>query len=149
MIKILLNLVFFVCVSIAHSLPLFEGTGEREDWLGTYYQGKKMGFTKSKTRWGPDGVVMDSMVFFKISYVAADQSTTIKQTTRLSPDFKLSSFSLIQEISGHRQQVEGNLKVTNLVSVPNPWVTTKKKRWSSPLKPLPLLLFSSIWFLGD
>ncbi|MEC9422873.1 MAG: hypothetical protein VYC01_00855, partial [Nitrospinota bacterium] len=114
MIKILLNLVLFVFVSIAHSSSLFEGTGEREDWLGTYYKGKKMGFTKSKTRWGPEGVVMDSMVFFKISSESADQSTTIKQTTRLGPDFRLSRFSLIQEIAGHRQQVEGKIEGNEL-----------------------------------
>ena len=105
MIKILLNLAFFVFVSIAHSYPLFEGTGEREDWLGTYYKGRKMGFTKSKTRWGPKGVVMDSMVFFKIGSESADQSTTITQTTWLNPDFRLSRFSLMQEIAGHRQRL--------------------------------------------
>ena len=114
MIKTILNLAFFVFVSIAHSSPLFEGAGEREDWLGTYYKGKKMGFTKSKTRWGPEGVVMDSMVFFKIGSDSADQSTTIKQTTELSPDFRLSRFSLIQEIAGHRQQVEGKLEGNEL-----------------------------------
>lgn len=52
---------------------------------------------------------MDSTVFFKIRSESVDQSTTIKQTTRLRPDFKLSSFSLLQEISGHRQQVEGKM----------------------------------------
>ncbi|MBC8285032.1 MAG: transglutaminase domain-containing protein [Nitrospinae bacterium] len=109
MIKTLLNLVFLVIVPLAHSQSLFEGTGEREDWLGTYYQGKKMGFTKSTTRWGPDGVVMDSTVFFKISSESVDQSTTIKQTTRLDTNFRLLSFSLLQEISGHRQQVDGKL----------------------------------------
>ena len=114
MIKTILNLTFFVFVSVAHSSPLFEGAGEREDWLGTYYKGKKMGFTKSKTRWGPEGVVMDSMVFFKIGSESADQSTTIKQTTELSPDFRLSRFSLIQEIAGHRQQVEGKLEGNEL-----------------------------------
>ena len=114
MIKILLNLAFFVFVSIAHSYPLFEGTGEREDWLGTYYKGRKMGFTKSKTRWGPKGVVMNSMVFFKIGSESADQSTTIKQTTWLNPDFRLSRFSLMQEIAGHRQRVEGKLEGNEL-----------------------------------
>tara|TARA_B100000686_G_C16729109_1_gene939539 strand:+ start:154 stop:1593 length:1440 start_codon:yes stop_codon:yes gene_type:complete len=114
MIKIFLNLAFFVFVSIAYSSSLFEGTGAREDWLGTYYKGKKMGFTKSKTRWGPEGVVMDSMVFFKINSESADQSTTIKQTTRLDPNFRLLRFSLIQEISGHRQQVEGKLEGNDL-----------------------------------
>ena len=114
MINIFLNLVFLVFALSAYSQPLFEGSGEREDWLGTYYQGKKMGFTKSKTRWGPDGIVMDSTVFFNIRSKSEDQSTTIKQTTRLSSDFKLSSFSLLQEISGHRQQVEGKLKGNEL-----------------------------------
>ena len=110
MIKTLFNLAFLVFVSVANSFPIFEGTGEREDWLGTYFKGKKMGFTKSKTRWGPEGVVMDSMVFFKVRSDSADQSTTIKQTTQLGSDFRLSSFSLIQEIAGHRQQVDGKLE---------------------------------------
>lgn len=65
--KLFFNLIFLIFAHIAHSQPLFEGTGEREDWLGTYYKGKKMGFTKSKTRWGPEGVVIDSTVFFKNS----------------------------------------------------------------------------------
>ena len=73
-----------------------------------------MGFTKSKTRWGPEGIVMDSTVFFKIRSKSIDQSTIIKHTTRLSPDLKLSSFSLLQEISGHRQQVEGKMEGNEL-----------------------------------
>ena len=48
MIKTILNLAFFVFVSIAHSSPLFEGAGEREDWLGTYYKGKKNAQWKQK-----------------------------------------------------------------------------------------------------
>ena len=73
-----------------------------------------MGFAKSKTRWGPEGVVMDSMVFFKINSESADQSTTIKQTTWLDPDFRLSRFSLMQEIAGHRQRVEGKVEGNEL-----------------------------------
>lgn len=112
--KTLLNLIFLLFACTVHSQPLFEGTGEQEDWLGTYFQGKKMGFTKSLTRWSPDGIVMDSTVFFKIRSKSVDQSTTIKQTTRLSRDFKLLSFSVFQEISGHRQQVEGKLEGNEL-----------------------------------
>jgi len=114
MMKLFLNLIFLIFAHIAHSQPLFEGAGEREDWLGTYYKGKKMGFTKSKTRWGPEGVVIDSTVFFKIRSKSIDQSTTIKQKTRLSSDLKLLSFSLLQEISGHRQQVEGKMEGNEL-----------------------------------
>ena len=112
--KLFLNLVFLLFAHIVHSQPLFEGEGEREDWLGTYYKGKKMGFTKSKTRWSPEGIVMDSTVFFKIRSKSIDQSTIVKHTTRLSPDLKLSSFSLLQEISGHRQQVEGKMEGNEL-----------------------------------
>ena len=114
MMKLFLNLVFLIFAHIAHSQPLFGGEGEREDWLGTYYKGKKMGFTKSKTRWSREGIVMDSTVFFKIRSKSIDQSTIIKHTTRLSPDLKLSSFSLLQEISGHRQQVEGKMEGNEL-----------------------------------
>ena len=112
--KLFLNLIFLIFAHIAHSQPLFEGAGEREDWLDTYYKGKTMGFTKSKTRGGPKGIVMDSTVFFKIQSKPIDQSTIIKHTTRLSPDLKLSSFSLLQEISGHRQQVEGKMEGNEL-----------------------------------
>ena len=114
MMKLFFNLIFLLFANIVHSQPLFGGEGEREDWLGTYYKGKKMGFTKSKTRWSPEGIVMDSTVFFKIRSKSIDQSTIIKHTTRLSPDFKLSSFSLLQEISGHRQQVEGKMEGNEL-----------------------------------
>ena len=112
--KLFLNLIFLLFSHIVHSQPLFEGEGEREDWLGTYYKGKKMGFTKSITRWSPEGIVMDSTVFFKIRSKLIDQSTIIKHKTRLSPDLKLSSFSLLQEISGHRQQVEGKMEGNEL-----------------------------------
>ena len=105
MIKLIFNLAFLIFVQFSYSQPIFEGAGEREDWLGTYFQGKKIGFTKSKIRWGPEGILLDSTVFFKIRSKSIDQSTTIKQTTRLSPNFKLSGFSLLQEISGHRQWV--------------------------------------------
>ena len=64
--KLFLNLIFLIFAHIAHSQPLFEGEGEREDWLGTYYKGKKMGFTKSKTRWSPEGIVMDELNLNKI-----------------------------------------------------------------------------------
>ena len=68
-----------------------------------------MGFTLVQTRWTPKVIEVDSTVFFQIRSEFVDQSTTIKQKTRLSSDFKLLSFSLLQEITGHRQQVEGRM----------------------------------------
>ncbi|MBT3184151.1 MAG: hypothetical protein HOG63_06400 [Nitrospina sp.] len=95
--------------------PLFQGSGEREDWMGTYFQGRKMGFTRAQTSWSPEGIEVDSTVFFQIRSKSMDQSTTINQKTRLGPDFKLRGFSLLQEITGHRQQVEGQVEGNRLV----------------------------------
>jgi hypothetical protein len=95
--------------------PLFQGSGEREDWMGTYFQGRKMGFTRVQTNWSPEGIEVDSTVFFQIRSKSIDQSTTINQKTRLGPDFKLRGFSLLQEITGHRQQVEGQVEGDRLI----------------------------------
>ncbi len=95
--------------------PLLQGSGEQEDWMGTYFQGKKMGFTRVQTRWTPEGIEVDSTVFFQIRSKSIDQSTTINQKTRLGPDFKLRGFSLLQEITGHRQQVEGRVEGNRLI----------------------------------
>ena len=83
--------------------------------MGTYFQGKKMGFTRVQTRWTPEGIEVDSTVFFQIRSKSIDQSTTINQKTRLGPDFKLRGFSLLQEITGHRQQVEGRVEGNRLI----------------------------------
>ena len=115
--KILAQIIFVLwvfCGSVT-AQPLFQGSGEREDWMGTYFQGKKLGFTRVQTRWSPQGIEVDSTVFFQIRSKSIDQSTTINQKTRLGPDFKLRSFSLLQEITGHRQQVEGRVEGNRLI----------------------------------
>ena len=121
--KIFAQIIFILwafCGSVAaQSLfqggPLLQGFGEQEDWMGTYFQGKKMGFTRVQTRWTPEGIEVDSTVFFQIRSKSIDQSTTINQKTRLGPDFKLRGFSLLQEITGHRQQVEGRVEGNRLI----------------------------------
>ena len=115
--KILAQIIFVLwvfCGSVT-AQPLFQGSGEREDWMGTYFQGKKLGFTRVQTRWSLQGIEVDSTVFFQIRSKSIDQSTTINQKTRLGPDFKLRSFSLLQEITGHRQQGEGRVEGNRLI----------------------------------
>jgi hypothetical protein len=109
--KLLAQTIFFswvLCGSV-YAQPLFQGVGEREDWMGTYFQGRKVGFTRVQTRWTPEAIEVGSTVFFQVRSESADQSTIIKQETRLSSDFKLLGFSLLQEIAGHRQQIEGRM----------------------------------------
>jgi hypothetical protein len=98
-------LLWVLCGSV-YAQPLFQGVGEQEDWMGTYFHGRKVGFTRVQTRWTPEAIEVDSTVFFQIRSESVDQSTTIKQKTRLSSDFKLLDFSLLQEVTGHQQQVE-------------------------------------------
>jgi hypothetical protein len=109
--KLLAQTIFFLwvlCESV-YAQPLFQGVGEQEDWMGTYFQGRKVGFTRVQTRWTPEVIEVDSTVFFQIRSESVDQSSTIKQETRLSSDFKLLGFSLLKEVTGHRQQVEGRM----------------------------------------
>lgn len=83
--------------------------------MGTYFQGRKIGFTRVQTRWSPQGIEVDSTVFIQIRSRSVDQSTTINQKTRLGPDFRMRGFSLLQEVSGHRQQVEGRMDGNKLI----------------------------------
>ena len=110
-----ISLVSWVLCGSVDAQPLFYGTGQKEDWMGTYFQGRKIGFTRVQTRWTPEAIEVDSKVFFQIRSESTDQSTTINQNTRLSSDFKLLSFSLLQEITGHRKQVVGRMKGNKLI----------------------------------
>ena len=113
-------LILWMLCGTVYAQPLFQGSpllqdsGEREDWMGTYFQGQKIGFTRVQTRWTPKSIKVDSTVFFQIRSKSIDQSTTIHQKTQLNPDFKLHSFSILQEITGHRQQVEGKMQANQL-----------------------------------
>lgn len=107
-------ILWMFCGSVS-AQPLFQGSGEREDWMGTYFQGRKLGFTRVQTHWTPEAIEVNSTVFFQIRSESIDQPTTINQKTRLSPNFKFLGFSLLQEITGHRQQVEGKVEGNRLI----------------------------------
>ena len=83
---------------------------EDEEWLGMYFKGEKLGFSYSKMKRLPDSIVFDNKVFFQFQVGGANQTTSFSQKSELGPDLKPKSFSLVQEITGHRQQVEGKMK---------------------------------------
>ena len=83
------------------------GSGEEEAWMGTYFHGKKIGFTYSKLSWDPELVTVSTRVLIKLNSQGIDQSTSFTQKTYLSPDLEFRSFTLLQEIMGNRQSVEG------------------------------------------
>ncbi len=83
---------------------------EYEDWMGTYYQGKKLGFSNFTFKRSGDIVVLNSKVFIRLQSRGIDQSTSFTQQTELSLDWKVKNFSLLQEIMGNRQKVEGDVR---------------------------------------
>jgi hypothetical protein len=114
--KLLVQTFFFLWVfyGSTYAQPLFQGVGEHEDWIGNYFQGRKIGFTRVQTRWTPEAIEVDSKVFFQIRSKFVDQSSIINQKTLLSSDFKLLGFSLLQETTGHLQQIEGKVEGSRL-----------------------------------
>lgn len=94
--------------------PLF-APGETTEWMGTYYKGKKLGFTFAKMRVTEDEITVDSKVFFRLQAGGADQTTTFSQNTHLTPDLRLKDFSLVQMIMGSRQEVEARRENEKLV----------------------------------
>jgi transglutaminase superfamily protein len=94
--------------------PLF-APGETIEWMGTYFKGKKLGFTFAKMRVGKDEITVDTKVFFRLKAGGANQTTTFSQNTRLTPDLRLKDFSLVQMIMGSRQEVKARLEKGKLV----------------------------------
>jgi hypothetical protein len=89
--------------------------GETSEWMGTYFKGKKLGFSFAKLNVTENEITVSSKVFFRLKSGGSDQSTTFNQRTHLTPDLRLKKFSLVQEIMGQRQKVDGHLENKKLV----------------------------------
>lgn len=89
--------------------------GETSEWMGTYFKGKKLGFSFAKLNVTENEITVSSKVFFRLKSGGTDQSTTFNQLTHLTPDLGLKKFSLVQEIMGQRQKVDGHLENDKLV----------------------------------
>lgn len=89
--------------------------GETTEWMGTYFKGKKLGFTFAKMRVTDDGITVDSKVFFQLKAGGSNQATTFSQNTQLTPDLRLKNFSLVQVIMGSRQKVDARLENGKLI----------------------------------
>jgi len=94
--------------------PLFT-PGETIEWMGTYFKGKKLGFTFARMRVTDDGITVDTKVFFRLKAGGANQTTTFSQNTHLTPDLRLRDFSLVQMIMGSRQEVDARRENGKLV----------------------------------
>ncbi len=102
---------FWVSVFLIASVSTsYAALKDYETWMGTYYHGKKLGFTYLKLRVGEKETVVNMRVYFRMMSEGVDQSTTFTQETHLTPDLKLKHFTLVQELMGHRQKIEAEVK---------------------------------------
>ena len=114
-----LTFVFTLCLiwplsSFAKDTSPFP-LGETSEWMGTYFKGKKLGFSFAKMKVSANGITVESRVFFRLKSGGVDQSTTFNQVTHLTPDLRLKEFSLVQEILGQRQKVDAHIENGKLV----------------------------------
>jgi len=89
--------------------------GEQESWMGVYFKGRKLGFSHSLLRVTADSVQMNSQMYIHLKAAGANQVTSFNQETHLTPDLRLKKFFFLEEIMGHRQQIEGHPQNGQLV----------------------------------
>ena len=91
------------------------GFSNREEWMGIYFKGKKLGFSKMVLKDSGNQIQVDSRVYFRLRAGGSDQVTSFTQKTVLDSDLRLQSFFLLQEIMGNRRQTRGHLEGNTLV----------------------------------
>lgn len=87
---------------------------DNDEWVSTFFKGKKLGFSHSTVHVDGDLVTVNSQNYMRLNSDGADQITSFTQETVLTPDLRLVSFSLLQEVSNHLVQVEGKVNGGNL-----------------------------------
>ncbi|MCF8719818.1 transglutaminase-like domain-containing protein [Nitrospina gracilis] len=83
---------------------------ERDDWSGTYFNGQKLGFNRAVVEVEDDEIRVHTQMFLRLEAGGIEQITSVSQDTRLTPDLKLKTFSLLQEIMGSRQRIEARVE---------------------------------------
>lgn len=100
-----------VWASAAGAVPITDS----DDWTGTYYKGTKIGFNNSRVRVQARDIDVHTKMYFRLKSGQLDQSTILTQDTILTPDLRLKSFVLLQEIMGKRQEVTGRVEGSKLI----------------------------------
>ena len=131
----------FLTVTVGAAAPALAVT-DREDWSGSYFMGQKLGFNHARVEVGPTAVRVYTQVFFRLEAGGAVQKTSITQETELTPDLKLKRFSLLQELMGKRQKIEGRVEGDQLIYEVTTRGFHKKKTLPFPPGTVPA---STVW----
>lgn len=79
----------FLIASVPTSHAAIKGY---ETWMGTYFHGKKLGFTHLKLKVRAKETVINMRVYFRMVSEGVDQSTTFIQETSSHARFKIETF---------------------------------------------------------
>ncbi len=111
LVNILVVGVVLCWASGAFAVPITD----TDDWSGTYYKGSKIGFNHARVKVGQGSIDVHTKMYFRLKSGQHDQSTILTQDTTLTPDLRLKSFVLLQEIMGKRQEVVGRVEGSKLI----------------------------------
>jgi len=73
--------------------PDFLSGGDREEWMGIYYKGQKIGYSTRVLKKLEDGYRISENTFLSINLLHTTRETYIKSTAFLKDDFTLDSFN--------------------------------------------------------
>ena len=90
---------------------------DHETWMGTYLNGKKLGFSYARLKIDPRKILVNVKVYFRMMSEGVDQSTTFTQEIELNSNLKLKKFTLVQELTGHRQIVKAEVDNSKIIEV--------------------------------
>ena len=107
--------VFFIAAALPFQMAEAFKWTDHDDWSGIYFQGKKLGFSHSTLTVRENEIAMNSRIYFRIKVGDVNHVTSFSQQTLLDKNLRVKSFSLLQEIMGHRQKIEGVVKEGRLL----------------------------------
>ena len=96
----------FLCLWVSIPLVMYPSVSDavlknHETWMGTYLNGKKLGFSYARLKIDSRKILVNVKVYFKMMSEGVDQSTTFTQEIELNSNLKLKKFTLVQELMGH------------------------------------------------
>jgi len=134
-------IALFLTATVGAVVPASAVT-DREEWSGSYFMGQKLGFNHARVEVGPKSIRVNTQVFFRLEAGGAVQKTSITQETELTHDLQLIRFSLLQELMGKRQKIEGRVAGDQLIYEVTTRGFYKKKTLPFPPGTVPA---STVW----
>lgn len=105
-----INLILFIALFPVYAngaSSSLSALSEQDEWMGIYFGDKKLGFSHTTVTLSDRAVKLKSRVFMRFHTGRVDQVTSFSQETHLTRDLKVKRFTLLQEIAGTRQEIEG------------------------------------------